>query len=364
LGTAEDLRSAIEDPDLWHPLRGFFLIVKRLMLPLMRPVYELISNRHAKNSRLIVAAPCTALGARVAHDRLGVPLATIHLQPSVLRSVHQTPLLPGLMMGERVPRWLKRAQYGVGDYLLGRRHIEPSLNAFRAELGLWPVAKVAADWWNSPQRVVGLFPDWFAPVQPDWASQVVLTGFPLWDERGVTQPPRGLDEFLAAGSAPIVFTPGSAMLDGEAFFATAVAACRDLSRRAVLLTRYAEQLPRALPADVRHFDFVPLSSLLPRSAAIVHHAGIGTAAQGLAAGIPQLAMPMTYDQPDNADRLARLGVAAVIPRRSFTVRAAAGALEKLLTDEQVAANCRAVSSRFDTPAALRATCAAIESLAW
>ncbi len=235
-----------------------------------------------------------------------MPLATIHLQPGVLRSEHQAARLPWLWLGDRVPRWLKRAQYRLGDFVLGRR-IEPALHAFQDELGLPRSSQPLIHWWNSPQRVVGLFPNWFAPPQPDWPANLVLSGFPLWDERCVTAEPEGLADFMAAGPRPIVFTPGSAMLHGREFFAAAAAACQMLGRRGIFLTRHAEQLPAELPSEVRHFDFVPLSLLLPRSAAIVHHGGIGTLAQGLAAGIPQLTMPMSFDQPDNARALGSLG---------------------------------------------------------
>jgi rhamnosyltransferase subunit B len=55
-----------------------------------------------------------------------------------------------------------------------------------------------------------------------------------------------------------------------------------------------------------------MSTLLPRSAALVHHGGIGTAAQALAAGIPQLVVPFAYDQFDNAERLRHLGCGASV----------------------------------------------------
>ena len=63
----------------------------------------------------------------------------------------------------------------------------------------------------------------------------------------------------------------------------------------MLLTRFSEPIPQNLPDGVRHFEFVPFSWLPPRAAAIVHHGGIGTMSQGLAAGIPQLIMPMNFD---------------------------------------------------------------------
>ena len=64
---------------------------------------------------------------------------------------------------------------------------------------------------------------------------------------------------------------------------------------------------------------MPFSSVFPLCAAVVHHGGIGTCAQALAAGVPQLTMPLAFDQPDNATRLSRLGVARWIVLTSFAV---------------------------------------------
>ena len=52
-------------------------------------------------------------------------------------------------------------------------------------------------------------------------------------------------------------------------------------------------------------------------AALVHHGGIGSSAQALAAGVPQLVMPMAYDQLDNATRLKRLKVGDWLMPRTF-----------------------------------------------
>jgi UDP:flavonoid glycosyltransferase YjiC (YdhE family) len=157
-----------------------------------------------------------------------------------------------------------------------------------------------------------------------------------------------------------VFTPGTAMLHGHEFFQAAADACVRLGRRGILLTRHAEQLPDRLPAEVRHFDFVPLGALLPRAAAIAHHAGVGTLAQGLAAGIPHLSMPMSHDQPDNASRLARLGVGLTIKPKHFQGERVAAALEQLLSARGVKDRCRELAGRFDTAAALERTCREIE----
>src|SRR5262249_16894786 len=142
------------------------------------------------------------------------------------------------------------------------------------------------------------------------------------------------------GPPPVVFTAGSAMRQGHAFFAAAAEACRLMGRRGLLVTRYPEQLPSPLPEGVGHCRYMPFSQLLARSAALVHHGGIGTTAQAFAAGVPQLVMPMSHDQPDNAARVVRLGVGRSLPPRRFKAPAVARLLGELLSSPEVAARCR------------------------
>ena len=106
-----------------------------------------------------------------------------------------------------------------------------------------------------------------------------------------------------------------------------------------------------------------MSKLLPHTAALVHHGGIGSCAQGLAAGVPHIVRPMSYDQFDNSRRLVRLGVAKEISVRKFSGQSVADALATLFESPTVAARCRELAARCDGPAALAAACDALEQLA-
>jgi UDP:flavonoid glycosyltransferase YjiC (YdhE family) len=256
---------------------------------------------------------------------------------------------------------MKRFQYWMIDRIIDRKLGGP-LNQFRGELHLPPVRGVMNQWWHSPQLALCLFPEWFAPRQPDWPAHITYTGFPLWDETGVSSMGREVEEFLQSGTPPLVFTPGSAMLHGQKFFVAAVEACQQLGRRGILLTRYPQQLPSSLTENVRHFAFVPLSQLLPRSAAIIHHAGAGTIGQGLAAGVPHLSMPLAHDQHDNAARLERLGVGATIEPSKFTGPNVADSLAKLLASPSVLPQCQALANRILSVDALSLSCDALERL--
>jgi UDP:flavonoid glycosyltransferase YjiC (YdhE family) len=355
------MQAVANDPDLWHPTRGF-LLAARTLGPWHRQLLEHIEARHVPGQSVVVAGSY-ALGARIAHDHLGVPLATLLLQPAFLRSAYRSPVLPGLPTPDWAPRAWKHLVYFLGDALVLDRAAAPAVNALRAELGLPAVRSVLGNWWHSPQRVIGLFPGWFGQPQPDWPAQVRLTGFPLYDGLGQEPVPVGLDEFLDDGEPPVVFTPGTMMRHPRQFFAEAVDACGQLGRRGLLLTRFRDQLPASLPAGVRHFDYVPLSQVLPRSAALVSHGGIGTLSQALAAGIPQLVMPLAFDQFDNAARLERLGVAATLLPRRFRGPAVAHELTWLLTSPAVARACRAAAARLHKDEWEDATCRAVEELA-
>ncbi|MBO0698180.1 MAG: hypothetical protein J2P46_07285, partial [Zavarzinella sp.] len=100
----------------------------------------------------------------------------------------------------------------------------------------------------------------------------------------------------------------------------------------------------------------------PRAAAIVHHGGIGTAFQGLAAGVPQLIVPVFLDQPDNGRRLERLGVAATVRRGTYRRREVTRKLDRLLRSADVAARCREYAARCREGNAAEQASAALERL--
>ncbi len=359
LGTAQQYLEVTQLPDIWHPRKGSSIVLENIVNRQLRPAYDLLLERWLEEKYTLVASPL-CMSARLLHETHGVPLISTQLQPVVLRSVHAPPKLP-LPMPAWAPHWWLRLMFWLVDVAAVDRIVCPPLNSFRRDLGLPPVRRVMNDWWNSPQRVIGLWPEWFAPPQPDWPPQVRLAGFPLYDERGLVALSPALHEFLASGTAPIAFTPGSAMRQGRAFFEAAIGACQQLGRRGLLLTRFAEHLPANLPDNVMHVPFVPFSLLLPHCAALVHHGGIGTLAQGFAAGIPQLVMPMAHDQPDNLSRLQHLNAGDGLLPQQFTAEAVAAKLQRLLTDESVLEQCRAAQQRIAATDALARACELLEA---
>jgi UDP:flavonoid glycosyltransferase YjiC (YdhE family) len=395
LGSRAEYERLSRHPHLWRPVRGPKLVLSYASARMLRPLYDLLVANY-QPGETVFCAHGMDLASRVAGEKLHAPVASVLFAPGVLWTIHDSPRFKGAFLGPMVPRWLKQAQFWISDALFIKPLLGPQLNALRRELGLAPVRRIFARWLFASDLVLGLFPEWFGPRQPDWPAHARMVGFPLWDTPGSvpifrsgkmgtdplapsrpgkmgTDPltpsisPSGLPsdvrEFLAAGPPPIAFSPGSANHEAHRFFEAAVDACQRLGRRGILLTKYAHQLPARLPLAVRHAGFVPMSQLLPHAAALVHHGGIGSCAQGLAAGLPQVVRAMSYDQFDNSRRLVRLGVAREISVRRFNGPTVANELQSLFDSPTVAARCRDLASRCNGPAALATACDALEELA-
>jgi len=347
-------------PDLWHGRKGLTVILQKIASAL-RAHYSLISSVY-EPGRTVLVAHALAFAARVFEEAHQVPAATVHLAPSVFRSDFQLPAsIPGVDLSG-LPVWVKRSLLWLVDRMLLDPQIVPPLNELRREVGLAPTSRIFKTWIHSPQRVIGLFPEWFAAIQPDWPAQLRLTGFPLYDEAEVHVIDPDLESFLQSGSAPILFTPGTANRAATQFFAAALDATRRLKRRAIFVTRYPEQLPGPLGDDVRHDAYVPFSRVFPQCAAVVHHGGIGTCAQALAAGVPQLTMPLAFDQPDNATRLWRLGVGRWVRPNEFQGDHVASQLAALIDDDRVTARSTRWADEIRRSHSLAATCDELELL--
>lgn len=338
LGSAELYLNALQSVDLFHPRKALPFIV-RMIGELTRPVYNCVKDYKPD----ICVAVTLAFGARIACEQFNIPLASVVFAPSIIPSYVSPPALEGLRPW--YPSWLTRCMYRIGDRFIVDPRLNPSVNGLRRELGMKPVSRMMTEYWLSPDGVLCLFPEWFVgPQLPvDWPKQVCCTGFPLFDEKGVTALDPEIEIFLSEGTPPIVFTPGSAMLHGRCFFEESAAICRKLGQRGMLLTRYGEQIPKNLPDGVRYFSFAPLSQVLPRSAAFVNHGGIGSVAQGLASGRPQLVTYMAHDQKDNAKRVTDLGAGLSIRYAQYNHNTGADAIQIMLNDSafsQNALNCR------------------------
>jgi rhamnosyltransferase subunit B len=312
-------------------------------------IFDLVASQLDERS-IIVCPPFGYAVAKLLHLRYGVPYVSTVLSPASLCSLIDP---PAFKSGE----WVSRLPYAARKLLfhgIEQFVIDPVfrivLRGVIQELDLPKPHRVMREWCYSPRRILGLFPDWFCPKPDDWPPQLALTGFTLFNQCAAKEAelPPGLCRFLTMGSPPVVFTPGTETRNARTFFEAALKAAEETGSRGVVLTRLADQLP-SLPATMCHESYAPLNLLIPKAAVVVHHGGIGTTAQCLRAGIPQLVVPGRLDQFDNAQHVERLGCGRV-QKSHLDSRAMAENLRYLLTSPQVRDACRSVQIRMEAGA--------------
>lgn len=192
-----------------------------------------------------------------------------------------------------------------------------------------------------------------------------MTGFAFYDgDAGQRDLPPEVERFLDQGPPPLVFTLGSAaVLDAGDFYQQSALAAGLTGQRAVLLVGSdPRNVPQQVPQNVCIAHYAPYSRLFPRASVIIHQGGVGTTAQALSSGKPMLVMPYSHDQPDNARRVRRLGVARVIRRRRYTAELAARKITLLLENARLRQRAARIGERLHLEDGVKAACDALEAL--
>ena len=132
----------------------------------------------------------------------------------------------------------------------------------------------------------------------------------------------------------------------QATYRRALEAVGTLPVRALLTTGpvMRADLLGTIPDNVFVETFVPQDEVLPHSSAVVNHGGSGTLLGTLAAGLPQVVIPMFADQPHNARSLQASGAGiAVFDTDTATLRSA---IERVLVDKDIQAKARQVAAEI------------------
>ncbi len=343
IGEPLDWKELRSDHRVHNPKKSWKAAMQWGATGTMRATFAAIRDLH-QPGETVVAAPAWSLGARIARDALKVPLATCILNPFLLRSAFQSPITSQLWMPDGMPRWMKRFQYRFVDKFFIEPLLGKDIQAFCCEHHVPYVPRCMNGWWFSPDLVLGLFNQIYVPEQCDWPCRVEYVGHTVWDPVGDPEVQSRVKTFLDTGTPPVCFVPGSVGPGAQSFYSIATKACLQLKVRGLILDKAENDVVGLLPETMHHAPYAPLRDVLPKCCAIVHSGCIGTAAQGLLAGIPHLVRPRVNDQPDMAQRLRRLGVALVLQNSKFNVHNLAKALHQSLNDAYQKKRCQEVQS--------------------
>ena len=328
IGDRETIRRVMD------PKGGMEFLLRGVLLSQLRESY-LDLEEALRGASLLITHPLSFAG-HVAVEKLRIPWVSTVLAPISFLSAWDPPVLPEFsflqnlrVLGPAVNRWI----YTRLPKLYTQKWVDP-VRRLRKELGLPEGRNPLFDGQHSPGLVLALFSRVIAAPQKDWPDRTVVTGFVTCDRdlhgEGIGEE---LDRFLEAGHPPIVFTLGSsAVFEAGNFYRESAMAASAIGKRAVLLVGkdLAQNIPYPLPEGIAAFPYAPYSEIFPRCAALVHSGGIGTIAQAMRAGKPSLAVYFGFDQPDNAARLARLGMGKVVPAKKYTADLAASLLREIL----------------------------------
>ncbi len=319
-----------------NPLNSIFA-VRKMIRPVVMEMAEDAFAACRDAEAMICLGVFSAFGQAIA-AALNIPL--IHVEP--------TPLLPTKAFPAAswpIQRnWGRHHNYLSGLAMLGVVWLwyRPFVNEFRRKLGLPPSSFSRFFRVMRTAPMIGAYSPSVIPHQ--WPASMHVSGYLFLDAQPDWQPSPELQEFLGAGDPPVYIGFGSMAGRHPEKLATLVLEALDRSgQRGILLTGWGGLRTRLVPDSVLVIDSVPHSWLFPRTAAVIHHGGAGTTAEGLRAGVPTIIIPFVLDQPFWGARVKSLGLGPdPIPQKKLTADRLAQAITTAVSDSEMRQRAAAV----------------------
>ncbi len=347
------------NPEAWLPNSNNMDNFEYYHAPSFEPAFTYVTRVYASNSNLLVVSHTSNNGAAVAATTLGIPLVNFTISPNAIFSFINPPAPFCWRYPSWYPKFLKR-------HLLKRVHKE-SFNKFyggsatleyietRKRLGV-PLAYNSA---CKPILQLCFFPEWFGMREKDWPDDLKLVGFPLFDSVN-TLARKQIDDFISVHGSPIVFAAGTGITEAADFFKEGRAICEQLNIPGLFIGGAASRHFLAGSSFCTAIDYIDFNYALPKCLLIVHHGGIGTLAQAIKAGIPQIIRPLLYDQPDNGLRIEKLSLGYSIVPSLFSAEKVAPLIKSLIDYRPFNKKLEAYSSDLKRSKAIQKACNLIE----
>jgi UDP:flavonoid glycosyltransferase YjiC (YdhE family) len=251
-------------------------------------------------------------GAQWAAEILGKPYIRISLAPWSDKEVMLDEMGSCNRAIHAARMCVARAMLGLSALFHYVRFVNKFLNPIRRQFKLQKYG--TTDVFIRPYAAlrISLYPtSLLLPTSGRWPP-ITFTSFPLSDPSDEKMVRQTRDALGRCKQRPLVFVTGSAVTDILRDVQYAYSLCSLLGVPGIFVHSKVAQLGKRAYSNLSLLDFADLSCLLPHALLIVHHGGIGTIAQSLRAGIPQLVRPLAFDQADNARRIARLKAGAFL----------------------------------------------------
>lgn len=282
--------------------------------------------------QVVVADFSTPVGAALARTR-GLPWVTTTNVPACIRTTRGTPAFMGGLARARHSGHRRRDALlrGIQDWF--RNSLDWLFRARLRRLGLRINLPGGGDGLYSPHAILALSPAVFEYPR-DWPPALRFLGPIAWSDAPDLDPV--LQTWLAQAPRPRTFVTLGTHLAAEKT-TTLPGLTNGLLAEggSVLLnlggsTDSNDVRPRLVQnTRLNIIDYANYEQVLPQVERVVHHGGAGISFATVAAGKAALALPQGFDQFDNAQRLAELGLALRLDPSQVTARRVQGALRHL-----------------------------------
>jgi rhamnosyltransferase subunit B len=329
------------------PITSFMVIVKHWILSSLQQKIEEL-RAICSNSDLLVARAGN-LAAPIVSELVGIPWIYVTLTPFTVPSTYFQPHPFPLPLPSSVQRLANRVAWSLAVTALSKI-VDKPVNRIRNSYRLTPNRNVMSiGHLSTVYNSVAVSESFFQPP-PDWPSSVHMTGFCFWDTPKNWEEPTELTAFLT-GPEPVIAVSSGSMAwmvkqEFSRFFEASIEAIGRVGAKALVIGAASNTLTKPLPKYVMAIPFAPFSQVYPRCAVAVHHAGPGTTAQALRAGIPSLALPWGLEQFFTAAQIERKSVGLWMNRAPYTAKRAALMLQSLLYDRAYQAHVEFIASQI------------------
>jgi rhamnosyltransferase subunit B len=336
-GSFESYQATFEHPDVFKENKGFRVFFGLGVSSYLEAIPKWIENIPPHQTVWIfsnMALNLSAVLARSKHPK--VHLVTVYLSPATVLSQRQTWVIGSKIIKWAVPKFLMNLLcWGIEKVYFS--DLAEKYARLRCRMGLKKVRHFLLHWHHSSDLYLFLFPQWFESPFKDWPKPSIQADFLLSHVEARDELEQQLSSFLSSGCPPVILTFGSDHRVAGHHYQLCIRVLLEKGFRVVALSRNALNVESHVNL-ICLSPHINLSRLMSQSLLVIHHGGVGTLAQTIAAGIPQIVIPFAFDQWGNAKSVERLQSGYTIPSQDLSEKKLSKAIE-WATDPNTKSRC-------------------------